>query len=165
VETLPSRERPLDRQTTEMVEVLQAATQVLAGVALRSLDVLDGIVSLPQFRVLAVLAELGPLRSSGVASTLGLEASTITRLADRLVAAGHVAGHSDPGNRSAVTLELTPLGRNLVTQIARWRRQELTRILEQLAPSDRDTVTAALRLLVEAAGEGYGTITGGPVPL
>jgi DNA-binding MarR family transcriptional regulator len=148
-----------------MVEVLQAATRVLAGVALRSLDVLDGIVSLPQFRVLAVLADLGPARSATVARALGLEASTITRLADRLVAAGHVARGSDPGNRSVVTLELTPLGRNLVTQVARWRRQELTRILGQLAPGDRERVTAALRLLVEAAGEGYGTITSGPIPL
>jgi hypothetical protein len=40
-------------QAAEMTEVLQAATRVLAGVALRSLDVLDGAVSLPQFRVLA----------------------------------------------------------------------------------------------------------------
>ena len=165
METLPTREGHLDRRTTETVEVAQAATRVLAGVALRSLDVLDGIVSLPQFRVLAVLADLGPAGSATVARALGLDASTVTRLADRLVVAGHVARGSDPDNRSVVTLELTPLGRNLVTQVARWRRQELARILGQLAPGDRDAVTAALRLLVEAAGEGYGTITGSPVPL
>ena len=148
-----------------MVEVLQAATRVLAGVALRSLDVLDGIVSLPQFRVLAAVAELEPARSTTVARALGLEASTITRLGDRLVAAGYVVRGSDPGNRSVVTLKLTPLGQNLVTQVARWRRQELTRILEELAPRDRDKVTAAMRLLVQAAGEGYGNVTGSPVPL
>jgi DNA-binding MarR family transcriptional regulator len=165
VETLPARGGRADRKTAEMVEVLQAATRVLAGVALRSLDVLDGMVSLPQFRVLAALAELEPARSTTVARALGLEASTITRLADRLVAAGHVVRGSDPGNRSVVTLELTPLGRNLVTQVARWRRQELTRILGELAPGDRDAVTAAMRLLVQAAGEGYGTVTNGPVPL
>ena len=44
-----------------MVETLQAATRVLAGVALRSLDVLGGEVSLPQFRVLAVLAGASPI--------------------------------------------------------------------------------------------------------
>ena len=83
--------------------MLQAATRVLAGVALRSLDVLDGIVSLRQFRVLAVLADLGCSRSVQVADALGLDASTVTRLADRLVAAGRVVG-SDPGNRTVVTL-------------------------------------------------------------
>jgi len=40
--------------------------RVLAGVALRSLDVLDRTVSLPQFRVLAVLADVG--RSVGAGS-------------------------------------------------------------------------------------------------
>ena len=68
--------------------ILQAATRVLAGVALRSLDVLDGAVTLPQFRMLAVLADLGRARSVLVARALGLEASTVTRLADRMVAAG-----------------------------------------------------------------------------
>jgi hypothetical protein len=46
-------------------EVLQAATRVLAGVALRSLDVLDSAVTLPQFRLLAVLADLEPVPSPG----------------------------------------------------------------------------------------------------
>jgi hypothetical protein len=68
-------------QAAGMAEVLQAATRVLAGVALGSLDVLDGTVSLPQFRVLAVLADLGRSRSAQVADALGLDASTVTRLA------------------------------------------------------------------------------------
>ena len=72
-------------------ETWQAATRVLAGVALRSLDVLDGAVTLPQFRMLAVLADLGRPRSAQVARALGLEASTVTRLADWMVAAGHVS--------------------------------------------------------------------------
>jgi DNA-binding MarR family transcriptional regulator len=150
---------------TETVEVLQAATRVLAGVALRSLDVLDGAVSLPQFRVLAVLADLGCSRSVQVADGLGLDASTVTRLADRLVAAGHIVRGRDPGNRTVVTLRLTDTGRDLVIQVLEWRRRELTRILGQLAPGDRDTLTAALRQLIEAAGEGYGAVREGPVPL
>ena len=78
------------------VDVLQEATRMLAGVALRSLEALGGAVSLPQFRVLAVLADLGPVRSARVAASLGLEPSTVTRLADRLVAAGHVTRDTDP---------------------------------------------------------------------
>src|ERR1700761_2134044 len=50
-------------------EVLQAATRLLAGVALRSLDVLDAAVTLPQFRLLAVLADLGPVPSGHSGST------------------------------------------------------------------------------------------------
>jgi DNA-binding MarR family transcriptional regulator len=152
-------------QAAAMAEVLQAATRVLAGVALRSLDVLDGTVSLPQFRVLAVLAGLGCSRSAQVAGALGLDASTVTRLADRLVAAGHIVRGTDPGNRTVVTLELTDSGRELVARVVQWRRRELTRILGRLAPGDRDTLTASLRQLIEAAGEGYGAMPQGPVPL
>src|SRR5258707_9557831 len=94
-------------------EVLQAATRLLAGVALRSLDVLDAAVTLPQFRLLAVLADLGRVPSGQAAKVLGLDRSTVTRLAGRMVAAGHVARGTDPRHRGMVTLELTPSGRDL----------------------------------------------------
>jgi DNA-binding MarR family transcriptional regulator len=141
---------------TEQVEALQAATRVLAGVALRSLDVLDGVITAPQFRMLAVLAELGRTRSSRVARALGLDASTVTRLADRLVSAGHVARGSDPRHRSVVTLELTPSGEHLVTAVAQWRQQELSRIVAGLPPAARTQLTSVLDQLVASAGEGYG---------
>jgi hypothetical protein len=64
-----------------------------------------------------------------------------------------------------VTLELTATGRRLVRQAAAWREQELARILEQLPPAGRVQVTAALRQLVDAAGEGYGTISRSLVPV
>src|ERR1700742_1572387 len=95
-------------------EVLQAATRVLAGVALRSLDVLDSAVPLPQFRLLAVLADLGPVPSGQAARTLGLDPSTVTRLADRMVAAGHASRGTDPRHRGVVTLTLTASRRDLV---------------------------------------------------
>jgi DNA-binding MarR family transcriptional regulator len=146
-------------------EVLQAATRVLAGVALRSLDVLDSAVTLPQFRLLAVLADLGPTPSGRAARTLGLDPSTVTRLADRMVAAGHVARGTDPHHRGVVTLELTASGRDLVAAADAWRRRELARIMAQLAPPDRAAVTAALGLLVGAAGDDYGITPNRPVPL
>lgn len=150
---------------TDTVDVLQGATRVLTGVALRSLDILDGAVTLPQFRMLSVLADLGRARSVQVARALGLEASTVTRLADRLVTAGHVIRGSEPGHRSVVTLELTASGRNLVRQVAAWRHDELARILNQLQPAARIQLTILLCLLVEAAGEGYGTISRTLVPV
>src|SRR5579875_1948675 len=60
-------------EITDGVEALQEATRMLAGVALRSVDVLEGVVSLPQLRVLAVLDDLGRARSARVATALGLE--------------------------------------------------------------------------------------------
>jgi DNA-binding MarR family transcriptional regulator len=149
----------------EQVEVLQALTRVLAGVALRSMDALHGAVTLPQFRMLSVLAGGAPARSSAVARALGLDASSVTRLADRLVAAGFVTRGSDPSHRSVVTLQLTPGGRQLVNRVEGWRQAELTRIVSQLTPHDRALVTTTLRQVVNAAGEGYGLALGPPLPL
>jgi DNA-binding MarR family transcriptional regulator len=146
-------------------EALQAATRVLAGVALRSLDALDSAVTLPQFRLLAVLADLGPVPTGKAARTLGLDPSTVTRLADRMVAAGHVTRGTDPQHRGVVTLELTATGRHLVAVSDGWRRQELARIMARLAPRDQEAVTAALGLLVAAAGDDYGITAHRPVPL
>jgi DNA-binding MarR family transcriptional regulator len=149
----------------EALELLQSVTRILAGVALRSLDVLDGAVTLPQFRMLAVLADLGRARSVKVAGALGLEASTITRLADRLVRAGYVTRGSEPRHRGVVTLELTETGRLLVNKVAAWRQEELARILARLPAAQRDCVTATLRHLVAAAGEGYGIAARTLVPV
>ena len=146
-------------------EVLQAATRALAGVALRSLDVLDSAVTLPQFRLLAVLADLGPAPSGRAARTLGLDPSTITRLADRMVAAGHVSRGTDPRHRGVVTLELTPSGRELAAAADAWRRRELAQLMARLTPAEQETVTTALGLLVRAAGDDYGLTAHRPVPL
>jgi len=151
--------------TPGTLEVLQAATRMLAGVALRSLDVLDAAVTLPQFRLLAVLADLGPVPTGQAARMLGLDPSTVTRLADRLVAAGHVARGTDSRHRGVVTLGLTASGRNLVAAADAWRRHELARIMAQLAPGEQAAVTMALGLLVRAAGDDYGLTAQRPVPL
>ena len=79
--------------------------------------------------MLAVLGNLGRARCAQVARALGLDASTVTRLADRLAASGHITWGRDPGHRSVVTLELTATGQHLVSQAAAWPEQELARIL------------------------------------
>ena len=162
---MPSAEDEGTALAPGTAEVLQAATRVLAGVALRSLDVLDSAVTLPQFRLLAVLADLGPAPSGRAARALGLDPSTITRLADRMVAAGHVARGTDPQHRGVVTLQLTASGRDLVAAADAWRRRELARIMARLAPPERAAVTDALGLLVGAAGDDYGITANPPVPL
>jgi DNA-binding MarR family transcriptional regulator len=146
-------------------DVLQAATRMLAGVALRSVDVLAAAVTLPQFRLLAVIGDLEPVPSGQAARALGLDPSTVTRLADRLVAAGHVARGGDSRHRGVVTLALTASGRELVDEASAWRQRELARIMGRLAPAERAAVTNALGLLVRAAGDDYGLAAHRPVPL
>jgi DNA-binding MarR family transcriptional regulator len=143
----------------DTLEIMQAATRVLAGIALRSLDVLDGAVTLPQFRILAVLADCGRARSAQIAQMLGIESAAVTRFADRMVAAGYASRQGGPSGPGEAVLELSASGEDLVGRVAGWRERELARIAGRLPLAERTILDHALRRLVEVAGESYGTAT------
>lgn len=133
--------------TPDELLAFEVATRDLVGVALRSLDALAGAVSLPQFRLLLVLHERGRSTSTQVAHALGSAGSSVTRLGDRLHAAGYLVRGTDPANRSIVTLELTDRGADLVAQVTARRRQELSRALQRLTASERAACARGLRRL------------------
>lgn len=120
----------------------EVATRDLVGLALRSVEALE--VSLSQFRLLLVLHERGRSSSTQCAQALGVLGSSVTRLADRLHASGHLVRGADPENRSVVTLELTDSGRRVVRQVRDRRRRELRRVLDRLDPADRAACAAVL---------------------
>jgi DNA-binding MarR family transcriptional regulator len=150
---------------TPVDEVLafEVATRDLVGVALRS--VADLQVSLAQFRLLLVLHERGRSTSTECAQALGVVGSSVTRLADRLHASGHLSRVADPTNRTIVALELTEDGRKLVRQVTSRRRRELSRVLDRIDPAERAACAAALRTLHERLGDGHAGDPYGPVPM
>lgn len=129
----------------DQILAFETATRDLVGLALRSVESLD--VSLPQFRLLLTLDELGPSSSTACATALGVAGSSITRLADRLDASGHVVRGTDAANRSVVTLTLTDAGRAVVRRVTDRRRRELRHALAQLTAAEREACTAALARL------------------
>ncbi|GLP75210.1 transcriptional regulator [Mycobacterium antarcticum] len=139
------------KTTVEELVSFEVATRDLVGVALRSVDEVG--VSLPQARLLLVLAQLGRSTSTECANALGVVGSSVTRLADRLHATGHLVRGADPGNRSVVTLELTTKGRKLVRQVTTRRRRELSRVLDQINPAERAVCATVLRILHERFSE------------
>jgi DNA-binding MarR family transcriptional regulator len=130
----------------------EVATRDLVGVALRSVEHLE--VSLPQFRLLWVLRELGRCSSTECARALGVARSSVTRLADRLHASGHLVRGADPANRSVVTLELAPRGNELVQQVIDRRRHELGHALDHLDATARTACALLLHDLHERLGDG-----------
>ena len=99
--------KPAKTSADELV-AFEVATRDLVGLALRSIEHLE--MSRLQFRLLRVLHEVGRSSSTECAQALGVVGSSVTRLADRLHASGHLVRGADPGNRSVVTLELTDSG-------------------------------------------------------
>lgn len=139
----PASGVPLDE-----VLLFETATRDLVGLALRSVECID--ISLPQFRLLLVLHERGPSSSVACARALGVVGSSITRLADRLHASGHLVRSADATNRSVVALQLTDVGRDAVRQVVAHRRRELSVALGSLTPQQRAACADALRTLHQA---------------
>lgn len=153
----------LTKTSVEELVAFEVATRDLVGAALRSVDRLE--VSLPQFRLLLALHELGRSTSTRCAQALGVAGSSVTRLGDRLHASGHLIRGADPDNRSVVTLKLTRSGLRVVKQVTIRRRRELSRVLNRLEPAERASCTATLRKLHELLGDEYVDDLYGPMPL
>jgi DNA-binding MarR family transcriptional regulator len=100
--------------------------------------------------VLAALDRLGPLTVGQLTRALGMSQPGVTRLLDRIEAAGHVASRSAAGDRRLRTLTLTSAGRDL---LARARRQAWPRIeaaVADAAAGPPGTLLARLAALEDA---------------
>ncbi len=129
------------------------ASRALVAVAARSLADLAEDVTLPQYRALVELAARGPQRPADLASALGVDPSTATRMCDRLVRKQLVQRRRISADRRGVRISLTPAGRTLVEEVTRRRRAEIAQILQRMPRADRASALRALRVFADAAGE------------
>lgn len=147
------------------VGTLEMMTRALVGIALESIRSEDTDVTLPQFRLLLALDGLGRVPSSKLAARLGLAASAITRMVDRLEHAGQVQRGADQGNRSIVTVELTAAGRRLVAGALARRQERLAAVLDRMTPDDREAAVRGALQFARLSGDAVAVGTAGPVPL
>ena len=115
----PSRSAAIVDPQPEVVDKALTASRALLGVIARSLAPVMDAVTLPQFRVLVVLSNFGPLRMGELAQHLGANQSSFSRFADRMVAGGLIASSASTaepprgdhlphrGRRSRVYAEVT----------------------------------------------------------
>lgn len=137
----------------ELVDAVLGASRALVAVAARSLVHVAEDVTLAQYRVLVELAARGPQRVADLAEAVGVDPSTMTRMADRLVRKGLVSRRRASTDRRSVRVSLAPPGRQLVLEVTHRRRAELAVILSRLRDQDRRPVLGALRAFADAAGE------------
>jgi DNA-binding MarR family transcriptional regulator len=137
----------------EVLDAAITASRALVGLAARSLAECDEDVTLPQYRMLVVLATRGPQPSATLAGALGVSAPTATRMCDRLVRKRLVQRRASRADRRQVVLRLTPTGDELVQTVTKRRRKEMAALLKDV-PSDRlASLVEAFRLFADAAGE------------
>ncbi len=95
--------------------------------------------------VLSVLAKCGPIRASEAAQTLFLDLSTVSRHVQTLERAGYVEKVADPTDRRAMTLHLTPEGKEHIAQIWERRIAQMREGLSHWDPAELRQLTELLR--------------------
>ncbi|HEX5401904.1 MAG TPA: MarR family transcriptional regulator [Pseudonocardiaceae bacterium] len=133
------------------VRALESLTRVLVSVAWDSAHALPPQTTFPQMRLLVILTDLGRVSSAQLAAALGVNASSVTRLVDRLQSRGLVERGSDEHNRSVVTLEVTDAGQQAVAHVLRRRHAALRAVLDLLAPKQRQLTADVARQFTAAA--------------
>lgn len=147
-------QRPQSSDDVDAVtHAVLTASRLLVAVSARSLAAIEDRVTLPQFRLLVVLSNHGSAKLVVLADRLGVNPSTAMRMIDRLIAAGLADRQTNPGNRRETVLQLTREGRRLVDEVTARRRQEITSIVERIAPEQRSSLIAALTAFSDAGGE------------
>ena len=100
-----------------------------------------------QYNVLRMIDTMGPQAQAEVARRLLVTAPVVTRLASTLADAGLVERKTDPKDRRAVLLALTPTGRRRARAMRRDLLEAAHDLLEPIAEERRANIRAALEEL------------------
>ena len=129
--------RPKEAADDELVLAfgrLQGAANRLEYILGRAIEEECGISHL-MFEVLLILGRAGGpgLSMRAIAQEQVLTTGGVTRLVDRMEAAGLVARDDDPGDRRGRLVRLTPLGEETVVRAARLHAENMQRLLPRPA--------------------------------
>ena len=110
-------------------------------------------LTVPQLRVVFLLAEAGPMRMSPLAQELGITLSACSHLVDKLVSAGLVARSEDPGDRRVVRCSLTDEGQALGQRLRQAHPFERPEFLDRLTVEELRTIVRAVSIFQRVMGE------------
>jgi DNA-binding MarR family transcriptional regulator len=104
-----------------------------------------------QARLLCVLAQ-GPRGMTELARCCGVEKAALTGLVDRAERRGLAVRVPVPGDRRAMRVTLTDVGRRSAAAFHAEVTAELRQLLSPLAPQDREQFRTAMARIIQSAG-------------
>jgi DNA-binding MarR family transcriptional regulator len=105
-------------------------------------------LSIPDWRVMAVLGRFGPLSASGVCARTAMDKVTVSRAVSQLIEQKLIKRETDPTDRRRSILKLTARGARThqkIVPIARGRETELAAALTEKERRSLDTLLAKLQ--------------------
>lgn len=108
-------------------------------------------VTMPQAKVLYLLAGGGELHMAELVQRLGVSLSTVSGLVDRVVDHGLAVRREDPADRRQVVVSLTPAGAVFIDRFREFNSRQLRDLLAVLDDRGLAHVREALAALSDAA--------------
>lgn len=102
---------------------------------------------------LAVVHNAGPMRMGSLASRVGIQVSTMSRIVDVLVASGWAERRADEADHRACVIAVTDAGADLINSVRRSNETRLADCISRLDPDDLTVLQAALPVLENLAQE------------
>jgi DNA-binding MarR family transcriptional regulator len=103
-----------------------------------------------QVRVVGLMALNGPMRSSQLASALGVSRSTMTGLLDRLEQAGWVIRGTDPADGRSRPAEVTEAGRRALSEMLSALHPSPEQIVERLTIRELECLVTGFQAILRA---------------
>jgi DNA-binding MarR family transcriptional regulator len=148
---MPSREARM--VSNDQVDAVMRASRALVGITAASIVEADDRVTLPQLRVMMMIATRGAMNLVAVAAGLDVSSPNASRICDRLLKAGMLDRTQDAQDRRHVTLTLTAEGEALIERLIRHRRTAVRKILRGMTSRQREDLEAVTNAFADAAGE------------
>jgi DNA-binding MarR family transcriptional regulator len=102
-----------------------------------------------EWRVMAVLGRYPGLSASQVAQRTAMDKVAVSRAVARLLDAGRLSRQFDDGDRRRALLHLSPAGQSIHDQVVPQARAFEHRVLDGIAPAERDALFRLLDRLDE----------------
>ncbi|WP_330468962.1 MarR family transcriptional regulator [Streptomyces longwoodensis] len=142
----PARADGPDAVAGRIADAVDSLTGLWAAAASRA----SVRLSPHQLRAMRVLEDLPGTNLTALAERLDAGLPSVSRLCDRLEAAGLVVRDAAPHNRREVELRLTAHGRHVLAEVARLRNRVLAEVLRAMDPDALDALDRSLRAFAEA---------------
>jgi DNA-binding MarR family transcriptional regulator len=112
-------------------------------------------LTVPEWRVMAVLGRFGPMSANAVCERTAMDKVRVSRAVARLAAASRLERRIDSTDRRRALLELTPGGRAVYDEIGPLALAVEARLLAQLSAEDRADLARLLPKLEAVAATSF----------
>ena len=143
--------KPTDDSLDAITDALLVVSRVLVAVSARSIGDVDDTLTIPQFRSLVLLSNVGPVNVRTLALLLRLHPSSTRRILESLVTAGLAVRHTDSEPHRHEVVDVSARGWRVVNAVTTRRREAIAEIVSTMPPQHLRHLVRALTAFADAS--------------